>query len=129
MRGGKIYIRGRIKDILVMSNGEKLPPQDAEFALTRDPLFEQVMLVGEGRPFLTLLAVTKESDETALINRANEMLKDFPRWVRVRRVIPTTETWSIDNGLMTPTLKIKRPLVFARFKDQLDAVYAGDAPT
>jgi long-chain acyl-CoA synthetase len=126
IRERKIYIRGRLKDILVMSNGEKLSPQDAEFALTRDPVFEQVMLVGEGRPFLTLLAVTKQSDENALAKRANDLLKDFPRWVRVRRVIPTTEAWSVGNGFMTPTLKLKRPHVAARFKDQLDAVYAAE---
>src|SRR4029077_9902101 len=47
IRNGKIYLRGRLKDILVMSNGEKLPPQDAEFAVLHDPVFEQVMLVGE----------------------------------------------------------------------------------
>src|SRR5450759_3575348 len=41
MREGRIYIRGRLKDILVMSNGEKLPPQDVEFALAHDPMFEQ----------------------------------------------------------------------------------------
>ena len=40
-----------------MSNGEKLPPQDVEFAILHDPVFEQVMLVGEGRPFVVLLAV------------------------------------------------------------------------
>jgi len=127
IRNGKIYLRGRLKDILVMSNGEKLPPQDAEFAVLHDPVFEQVMLVGEARPFLTLLAVTKERDENALIARANEQLKTFPRWVRVRRVIATPDPWSIDNGLLTPTLKLKRPLVLARFKDQVDAVYAAEA--
>ena len=74
-----------------MSNGEKLPPQDVEFALLHDPVFEQVMLVGEGRPFLTLLAVTKETDEQSLVKRANEKLKSFPRWVRIRRVIPMAE--------------------------------------
>jgi len=126
IRDGKIYIRGRLKDILVMSNGEKLPPQDAEFALLRDPAFEQVMLVGEGRPFLTLLAVTKERDEKTLIARANEQLKAFPRWARVRHVIATPEAWSIDNGLLTPTLKLKRPLVLAKFKDAIDAVYGVD---
>ena len=126
IRGGKIYIRGRVKDILVMSNGEKLPPQDVEFAILRDPVFEQVMLVGEGRPFLTLLAVTKERDEKLLIARANEQLKAFPRWVRVRRVIATPEPWSIDNGLLTPTLKLKRPLVLAKFKGAVDAVYGAE---
>ncbi len=127
IRDTKIYIRGRIKDILVMSNGEKLPPQDVEFAVLHDPVFEQVMLVGEGRPFLTLLAVTRERDEKALVARANERLKAFPRWVRIRRVLATPEVWSIDNGLLTPTLKLKRPLVLARFKERVDAVYAADA--
>lgn len=127
IRDQRIYIRGRMKDILVMSNGEKLPPQDVEFALLHDPVFEQVMLVGEGRPFLTLLAVTQESNEQMLVARANERLKDFPRWVRVRRCIATRDPWSIENGLLTPTLKLKRPLVLAQFKDQLDAVYAADA--
>jgi long-chain acyl-CoA synthetase len=127
IRDAKIYIRGRIKDILVMSNGEKLPPQDVEFAVLHDPVFEQVMLVGEGRPFLTLLAVTQERDEKALVTRANERLKAFPRWVRIRRVIATPDAWSIDNGLLTPTLKLKRPLVLAKFKARVDAVFAADA--
>jgi long-chain acyl-CoA synthetase len=129
IRDGRVYIRGRVKDILVMSNGEKLPPQDVEFALLHDPVFEQVMLVGEGRPFLTLLAVTKETDEQSLVKRANERLRDFPRWVRVRRVIPTTDPWTIDNGLLTPTLKLKRPLVLAKFKSTVDGVYANPSPS
>ena len=74
IRAGKIYIRGRAKDILVMSNGEKLPPQDVELALLHDPVFEQVMLVGEGRPFPILLAVTQETDEKTLLKRANDLL-------------------------------------------------------
>jgi long-chain acyl-CoA synthetase len=127
IREGRIYIRGRLKDILVMSNGEKLPPQDVEFALLHDPMFEQVMLVGEGRPFLTLLAVTKEGDEQTLLAHANDRLKGFPRWVRIRRCIATSDPWSIENGLLTPTLKLKRPLVLAKFKDALDAAYAAEA--
>lgn len=126
IRDGRIYLRGRLKDILVMSNGEKLSPQDAEFALLRDPSFEQVMLVGEGRPFLILLAVTKETDEKALLRRANELLQDFPRWVRIRRAIATADPWSIDNGLLTPTLKLKRLLVLERYEPQIEAVYAAD---
>jgi len=124
IRDNHIYIRGRLKDIVVMSNGEKLSPQDAEFALLHDPIFEQVMLVGEGRPFLMLLAVTHETDEHTLIERANAQLKTFPRWVRVRRVIASRDPWSIENGLLTPTLKLKRPLVFARFKEAIEALYA-----
>jgi long-chain acyl-CoA synthetase len=121
---GLIYIRGRAKDILVLSNGEKLPPQDVEFAILHDPVFEQVMLVGEGRPFVVLLAVTQETDEKVLVKRANEQLKSFPRWVRVRRVIPSKESWSVDNGLLTPTLKLKRPLVQKKLEARIVAAYA-----
>jgi long-chain acyl-CoA synthetase len=124
IRAGRIYIRGRAKDVLVLSNGEKLPPQDVEIAILHDPVFEQVMLVGEGRPFLTLLAVTQAGDDKALARRANEQLKAFPRWVRVRRVVAVDAPWSVDNGLLTPTLKLKRPLVLERYKDRIEAVYA-----
>ncbi len=127
IRDGRIYIRGRAKDIIVLSNGEKLPPHDVEHAIMQDPAFEQVMLVGEGRPFVVLLAVTQETDEKALLRRANEQLKAFPRWVRVRRVIPTRDAWNIDNGLLTPTMKLKRPIVVSHFKDRIDAAYAATA--
>ena len=98
MADGRVYIRGRAKDIIVMSNGEKLPPQDVEFAILRDPVFQQVMLVGEARPFIVLVAVTDETDEKTLVARANEQLEDFPRWMRVRRVVATAQPWSVDNG-------------------------------
>ncbi|MEO6565433.1 MAG: AMP-dependent synthetase/ligase [Casimicrobiaceae bacterium] len=122
---GKIHIRGRAKDILVLSNGEKLPPQDAEFAILHDPIFEQVMLVGEGRPYVVLLAVSKETDQKVLIRRANEQLKAFPRWARVRRVVSSVEPWSVDNGLLTPTLKLRRPLLLKQRAAEIEAAYAG----
>ena len=124
IRDGRIAIRGRLKDILVMSNGEKLPPQEVEFAILHDPSFEQAMLVGEGRPYPILLAVSPEPDEKVLLRRANEQLKAFPRWMRVRRVVATREPWSVENGLLTPTLKLKRPLLIARFRDRIEQAYA-----
>ena len=124
IRDGRLFIRGRVKDILVLSNGEKLPPQDAEFAILHDPVFEQVMLVGEGRPCLVLLAVTREADERMLVKRANARLGRFPRWMRVRRVIAMREPWSVDNGLLTPTLKLKRPVLLTKLKAEIDRAYA-----
>ena len=56
------------------------------------------MLVGEGRPYPVLLAVSQETDEKALSRRANDQLKAFPRWMRVRRVIASQEPWSVENG-------------------------------
>jgi long-chain acyl-CoA synthetase len=123
----KIFIRGRIKDVLVLSNGEKLPPQDVEIAILGDTTFEQGMLVGEGRPFLTLVAVTRETDEKTLMQRANERLKGFPRYVRVRRVIVTPEPWTVDNGLLTPTLKVRRERVQQKFFAEIERAYTAGA--
>jgi long-chain acyl-CoA synthetase len=127
VRDGRLAIRGRLKDVLVLSNGEKLPPQDVELAILGDGAFEQLMLVGEGRPFLTLVAVAKEADEKALVKRANARLTAFPRYVRVRRAIVAPEPWTVENGLLTPTLKIRREQVLKRFAGEIERVYAGEA--
>ncbi|MBU1689642.1 MAG: long-chain fatty acid--CoA ligase [Gammaproteobacteria bacterium] len=119
----KIIIKGRTKDILVLSNGEKVSPQAAEMAILDDPLFEQVMLVGEGRAYLVLLAVTQESDERTLIKHANARLKSFSRWVRVRRVIALSESWTLAEGLLTPTLKVKRNAVHEKYRERIESVY------
>ncbi|GAO36786.1 AMP-dependent synthetase [Sulfuricella sp. T08] len=123
IQAGKIIIKGRTKDIMVLSNGEKVSPQDAEMALLDDPLFEQVMLVGEGRAYLVLLAVTQESDERTLVKHANARLKSFSRWVRVRRAIALQESWTLAEGLLTPTLKVKRNAVYDKYRERIEGVY------
>ena len=127
IRDGRIFIRGRLKDVLVLSNGEKLPPQDVELAILGDGVFEHGILIGEGRPFLTLVAVTQETDEKRLIQRANERLKGFPGYIRVRRVVTTREPWTVENGLLTPTLKVKRERVQAKFRAEIERAYAAGA--
>ena len=128
IRNGMIFIRGRLKDVLVLSNGEKLPPQDVELAILGDGVFEQGILIGEGRPFLTFVSVTRETDEKNLVQRANERLKAFPRYIRVRRVLTTREPWTVENGLLTPTLKVKREKVQKKFGPEIERAYAAGAP-
>jgi len=127
IRDDRIFIRGRLKDVLVLSNGEKLPPQDVELAILGDGVFEQGILIGEGRPFLTLVAVTRETDEKNLIRRANDRLKEFPGYIRVRRVVTTREPWTVENGLLTPTLKVKRERVQGKFGAEIERAYAAGA--
>lgn len=92
-------------------------------AILDDPLFEQAMLVGEGRAYLVLLAVTREGDEKTLIKHANARLKTFSRWVRVRRVIALQEPWTLAEGLLTPTLKVKRNAVYGKYRERIEACY------
>src|SRR5256886_9812 len=127
IRDDRIFIRGRLKDVLVLSNGEKPPPQDVELAILGGGVFEQGILIGEGRPFLTLVAVTRETDERSLIRRANDRLKEFPGYIRVRRVVATREPWTVENGLLTPTLKVKRERVQQKFDAEIERAYAAGA--
>ncbi|MES9813699.1 MAG: long-chain fatty acid--CoA ligase [Candidatus Thiodiazotropha sp.] len=143
---GHIYITGRIKDILVLSNGEKIPPADMEMAITLDPLIEQIMVVGEGKPYLGALVVLNpdlwsgladeygldpsqsaslehERLQNALLKRIRLALRDFPGYAKIRRVALLLEPWTIENGLMTPTMKIKRQKVLAHCKQQVETLY------
>jgi long-chain acyl-CoA synthetase len=82
-------------------------------------------LVGDGRPYPVLLAATKETDEKALIRRANAQLASLPRWARVRHVIATADAWTVENGLLTPTLKLKRLQLAERYRERIEQAYGG----
>ena len=142
---GKIFIRGRIKDILVTSTGEKVPRADLEVAIGRDPLFEQAIVVGEGKPFLAALIVLQteawqqfanelgldpaalQSAEvkSAILQRIEAQLHEFPAYARIRAVHLTLELWTIENGLMTSTQKLRRAQIIERFDNVIQALYAG----
>lgn len=142
---GHVFITGRLKEIIVLSNGEKVPPVDIEAAIARDPLFEQVMLLGEGKPYLTVmtvlsaehwkkLAAEKGIDagnvgstavEELLRSRIAAQMKEFPGYAQVRRVTATLDPWTVENGLLTPTMKLKRAKVIEKFNAEIDGMYAG----
>jgi long-chain acyl-CoA synthetase len=125
IRGGNVYITGRVKDIIVLSNGEKVPPTDAESAILRDAAFEQVMVVGEGRPKLGLIVVSKITDTKALCERANAQLRDFPGYARIHYLTCVADPWTVENGLLTPTQKVKRNEIEKRYAREIEAMYAG----
>ena len=144
---GHLFITGRLKDIIVLSNGEKVPPNDMEAAIARDPLFDQVMLIGEGKPYLTVVAVLNADHwrklaaasgldageealrskpaEKVLLARIAAQIKEFPGYAEVRRMTPTLEAWSVDNNLLTPTMKLKRAKVMDKFNAEIDRMYSG----
>lgn len=144
----RITITGRIKEIIVLSNGEKVPPGDIETAIMRDPLFEQVMVVGEGKAYLSALAVVnrecwleavKERDlpqdwpsglthqqaRAFALSRVAHQMKSFPGYAKVRKIALLHDPWSLENGLLTPTLKIKRNMVLQHYVAEYEKLYEG----
>ncbi len=123
IKDGRIYIVGRAKEIIVLSNGEKIPPADAEQMILLDPVFQQVMVVGEGRPHLGLLVVSELADERVLCQRANDRLRSFPGYARVRHIARVTEPWTVENQLLTPTLKLRRRRIEEHFAREIEEMY------
>jgi len=143
---GHYFITGRIKEIIVLGNGEKVPPADMEMAIAMDPLIDQVMIIGEGRSYLTALVVLEPQEwqrlaqrlgvdaddpaslrekrvEKAVLQRIGERISSFPGYAQVRKAHLLLAPWTVDDGLLTPTLKMKRPQIVKRFEDAIEAMY------
>ncbi len=148
IENGYVFIVGRLKEIIVLSTGEKITPDAVEMALIEDPLIDQAMVVGEGKPYLAALLVLNARAWGALAKRwslpaensaalADERLQHhienlcrqslarFPEYAQVRRCWVTLEPWTIDNGLLTPTLKLKRLVIEKRFAEHILNLYVG----
>lgn len=145
---GHLYITGRLKDIIVLGNGEKVPPADMEMIIATDPLFDQVLVIGEGKPFLSALVIlnaeywqefaktlsvnpeqpdslqTKSVHQT-ILKRIGGLIKDFPGYAQIRRVSLFLEPWTVDNGLLTPTLKMKRARIIEHYAAEVEQMYKG----
>ena len=141
---GHIQITGRLKDIIVMSNGEKVPPADIEMAITNNALFEQVMVIGEGKPYLSAIAVVNpdrckllfgkddinsclNNDDSSekILEQIKNQLTSFPGYANIYKVHATLVPWTIDEELITPTLKLKRNKISEKFKKEIDNFYEG----
>lgn len=140
-----LRIKGRIKEIIVTSTGEKVPPVDLELALETDPLFSQAYVVGENKPFISAVTVLNPEEwkklaaelkvsaneaslkltsvRTAILKRVKAAAADFPHYALPRKVLLTLKPWTIENGLLTPTLKLKRTPLAKFFKKEIDEIY------
>ena len=148
IEAGRIVIQGRIKDIIVTSTGEKIAPADLENALLADPTFEQVLVLGESRPYLAALIVVNPSrwrrqaaelglDASAeaslrtpattdwALTLVRDLVRGFPRYATPRAVFLSQEPWTVSGGLITPTLKPKRAAIEKRYAAEIAALYRG----
>jgi long-chain acyl-CoA synthetase len=148
MEDGVIYIRGRIKEMIVTSTGENVPPAALEMKIAGDPLVDHVMVVGEGMPYLAALLVLHRSSweelareygldpddvsalqapaaRQAVIEKIEGLLHEFPGIARIRTVDLLLDDWSIANGLLTPTLKLKRAEIETRYAENIKELYKG----
>lgn len=145
----RLYLTGRLKDLLVMSTGVKAAPCEIESRLTAEPLFEQVVVLGEARPYLVALVVpdaallsalrqelhlpagavaedeaARAALEKALLVRCRERLAELPASHQIKR-IACVLPFTLANGLLTSTHKPRRAAITRQYAAELDRLYAG----
>ncbi len=136
-----LYITGRKKELIVLSSGKKVHPARVESLFKMEPLISHVLLIGDRLPFLTALLTVNpavagaasgsgslsESEAVldhvrAAVARVNKQLAPFEQ-IRKYRVLP--REFSIEQGELTPTMKVRRARAISNFQSHIDELYAG----
>jgi len=148
MKNGELYMKERIKDLFKTSNGKYVAPQLIESKLTIDRYIEQCVVVADKRKFVSALIVPEmhllEAYAAAhgivcagreelcrrpeiirfITERVNTLQQDLAHYEQVKYFILLPEPFTMENGELTNTLKVKRGVVYERYAAQIDALYA-----
>ena len=145
---GYLVITDRIKDIIVTSGGKNIAPAPIEGMILADPLFEHAVVLGNNRPFVTLLVrpslphleelaaqlqvkvadarelPTRPEIQEEIRRRVEKLTERLPSQEKIKDFRVMLEEFTMDNGLLTPTLKVKRRQVEERFHALIEDMYA-----
>jgi len=129
---GYLTITGRIKDIFKTSKGKYVAPNPIEMKLSRNNIIEQVCVVGENLTQPIALVILSEGKKIAkeVTNNFNELLdrinNSLEKHERIKKIIVLKDSWSIENNILTPTLKIKRGSIEKKYKEFYDYWYKSE---
>ena len=123
---GYLKITDRKKDIIVSAGGDNISPAKIENMITNEPEIDQCMVYGDKKNYLVALIVPNKDflNEKEKINKVIEKInKKLTLLEKIKKIQLIDENFSIENGLMTPTMKVKRKKVTEKYKDQLENLY------
>lgn len=142
---GFVQIIGRKKEILVTAGGKNIPPENIELRFRGEPLISRVIVYGEGKHYLTALVDIDEAAALARLQaegaaptgpvrtdprvrvwvaeRIEAINQTLARYETIKRFCITDRPLTLEAGFLTPSLKVKRTEVYARFRPLLEALY------
>ncbi|HUR60967.1 MAG TPA: long-chain fatty acid--CoA ligase [Candidatus Thermoplasmatota archaeon] len=147
---GYLFITDRKKEIIVMSNGKKVPPQPIENALQLQPHIAQAMILGENRNYISTLIVpdwqaldkfslangiaandrdrvVADQRVVSLIEREVEAVNaTLARYEQIKKFWILPAEWTVEGGELTPSLKLKRRIITERFQAFIDRLYPSE---
>ncbi len=137
---GYLKITDRKKHIFISTGGKNIAPTPIESLLGESRFIDQIMLIGDKRPFCTALIVpdraalteanivydldvSNEAVRSAIGAELDRLQTGIASYERVRRFTVLTEPFTVENGMMTPTLKIRRNVVEERYRELIESMY------
>jgi long-chain acyl-CoA synthetase len=134
---GNLVITGRKKEIIITAGGKNVAPSNIEAALKEHPLIAEAVVVGDRRKYLTALLIL-DADAAARVSGGSGVLRaevqrvvdevntHFARVETIKKFHLLPQPFSVDSGELTPTLKVKRRVVYDRYAREIEAMYEGD---
>lgn len=138
---GYLWVTGRKKDIIITSGSKNISPQLIELALSEAEILNGAVVVGDGRNYLTAIldvsrtklagyvpagASPERIAEAYLIEHVARVNKRFSRPEQIKRHLVVFDAFSLESGLLTNTLKLRRQAVLARFSPEIESMYGVD---
>ena len=123
---GYLKITDRKKDIIVSAGGDNISPAKIENQILNFPAIDQCMVYGDGKNYLVVLIVPNKEfkeEEEKITKIISEINKNLTIVEKIKKFHLINETFSIENGLLTPTMKVKRNKVIAKYKNILEHLY------
>ncbi|UCG43733.1 MAG: long-chain fatty acid--CoA ligase [candidate division WOR-3 bacterium] len=144
---GNLIITGRIKELIVTAYGKNIPPVPVEQAISGSEYVEQAMVIGDRKPFLSALIVPSRlvlegfarekgiptQDFEALLGHPevvslfrqemDRALENFAKYEQVRAFRLLPDPFTVENGLLTPSLKMRRPRIALAYRDRIEKMY------
>ena len=120
---GFLYITGRVKDLFKTSKGKFIEPLPLEYYFGNYNEFEQICIVGLGNPQPMLLVslseigqkIKKIDFENQFTDELDKINLKLDHYKKISKIIVVKDSWTVENGLVTPTLKVKRPMIDKKY--------------
>src|SRR6056300_30426 len=127
IENGYLKITDRKKDILITPGGDNISPVRIESELTKIEFIEQALVYGDNKPFLVALIVLnnnfKDTDYKIIQEEIEKINKELTKIEKIKKFLIINNQFSIENGFMTPTLKLKRFKIIQEYKKELEDLY------
>ena len=122
-----LKITDRKKDILITPGGDNISPLKIENEITNSKFFEQAVVYGDNKPFLVALLILSDekikSNESEIKLEIENINKSLTKIEKIKKFFLIKEKFSIENGMLTPTLKLKRFKIINKYKNNFENLY------